>query len=76
MMFFNIGGGYQDEDDISAEEMLQKESAWLQKKNEYSRRKKSIGCKKIKRKKEIISIGHSFCGLFFFLSKNEKEWNH
>lgn len=64
------------EDDIPTKKETESESSRFQKQNEHSRRKKSIGCKKIKRKKEIISIGHSFCGLFFFLSKNEKEWNH
>ena len=31
-----------------------------------TRRKKSIGCKKIKRKKKIISIGHASWSFFLF----------
>ncbi len=57
----------QYEDDISAEETPQGERAWFQKENEYQERKKSTGCKEIKRKKETFSLGHSVCGLFFFL---------
>jgi hypothetical protein len=37
------------EDDISAEKETESESSWFQKQNEHSRRKKSIGCEKIKR---------------------------
>ena len=49
MMFFNVEevSGY--EDDISAEKETEIKGAWFQKKNEHSRRKKSIGCEKIKR---------------------------
>ena len=53
------------EDDIPTKKETESESSRFQKQNEHSRRKKSIGCKKIKRKKKIISIGHNFCGLFF-----------
>ena len=35
----------------------------------FRKRMKSIGCKKIKRKKEIISIGHNFCGLFLLITR-------
>lgn len=34
--------------------------------NEYSRRKKSFGCKTCKRKKEIVSIRSQRCDLFLF----------
>lgn len=54
-----------NENDISAKETFQSESSWIQSKNEHGRRKKSFGRKKSKRKKEIISLGHMFCGLFF-----------
>ena len=37
--------------------------AWLQSETEYSGRKKGFSCKKVKRKKKIISIGHNICGL-------------
>lgn len=57
------------EDDIPTKKETESESSRFQKKNEYSRRKKSIGCKKIKRKKEIISIGHNFCGLFLLITR-------
>ena len=63
----------QYEDDISAEKEKESESSWIQKKNEHSRRKKSIGCKEIKRKKEIISLGHIICGLFFFFAENQRD---
>ena len=43
-------------------------SAWFPEKNENSRRKKSIGCKEIKRKKEVISIGHILCGLSSYVA--------
>ncbi len=48
------------ENDISAEKEIKSESSWIQSKNEYTRRKKSPGCKKIKRKKEIVSLGRNF----------------
>ncbi|EOS27344.1 50S ribosomal protein L34 [Lachnospiraceae bacterium 3-1] len=51
------------ENDISTEKKIQKKSSWIQKKNEYKRRQKSFSCKKIKRKKEIVSLGHIICGL-------------
>lgn len=48
------------EDDIPTKKETESESSRFQKQNEHSRRKKSIGCKKIKRKKKIISLGHNF----------------
>jgi hypothetical protein len=59
-MFFNVEEVDEDEDDISAEEEAEIQGSWIQKENEHSWRKKSIGCEKIKRKKKIISIGHNF----------------
>ncbi len=44
------------EDDISAEEETEIKSSWLQSQNEYSWRKKSVGCQKSKRKSEIICL--------------------
>lgn len=44
------------EDDVPAEEEDSEERAWLQKENEYGRRKKSIVCQKSKGKKEIDSL--------------------
>ena len=37
------------EDDIPTKKETESESSRIQKQNEYCRRKKSIGCKKIKR---------------------------
>lgn len=51
------------EDDISAKKEVQEESPWIPQKDEYKRWKKSFSRKKIKRKKEIVSLGHSNCGL-------------
>ena len=34
---------------------------------EHTRRKKSIGCQKSKRKKTVISLRPHLCGLFFYL---------
>jgi hypothetical protein len=51
------------ENDISAQKEIQEESSWIQKKNEYEGRKKSFSRKKIKGKKEIVSLGHIYCGL-------------
>jgi hypothetical protein len=48
-MFFNVEEVDKDEDDIPTKKETESQSAWLQKQNEYSRRKKSIGCEKIKR---------------------------
>ncbi len=45
------------ENDISAKEKIPCKGSWIQSKNEYSRRKKSISCQKSKRKKTVISIG-------------------
>ena len=53
-----------NENDISAEETFQSKSSWLQSKNEYSRRKKSFSSQKIKRKKEIISVGRIYVAFF------------
>lgn len=61
------------ENDLSTKKETESKSSWFQIKNEYSRRKKSIGCKKIKRKKKIISLGHKDCGLFFSLTKFNDE---
>ena len=52
------------ENDISAEKETEKESAWFQKKNEYSGRKESSGSQTSKGKKEIIRIGHSIVTFF------------
>ena len=63
----------QDEDDISAEEKIQIKGSWIQSKNEHTRRKKSIGCQKSKRKKTVISLRPHLCGLFFYDLKAEKR---
>lgn len=57
------------EDDISAKEEIQSESAWLQSENENCGRKKSISCKKSKRKKSIVSVSPSeiIAGGFLYL---------
>ena len=60
MVFFKAEEVYRYENDISAEEKAKIKSAWFSEKNENSRRKKGIGCKKIKRKKKIVSLGHIF----------------
>ncbi len=52
------------EDDISAEEEIQSKGSWLQSKNEHSRRKKSLSCKKSKRKKSFVSIGRIYVAFF------------
>lgn len=49
----------QHENDIPAKEEIQIKSSWIQKENEYCRRKKSYRCKKSKGKKEIVSLGRS-----------------
>ena len=54
-----------NEDDISAEKEIQIKGSWISGKNEHSRRKKSLSCKKSKRKKSIVSIGRSFVAFFF-----------
>lgn len=59
MVFFEAEEVYGYENDISAEEKAEIKSSWFSEKNENSRRKKGIGCKKIKRQKEIISLGHN-----------------
>ena len=66
MMFFKMGGARDNEDDISAEEEIQIKSSRIQSKNEHTRRKKSIGCQKSKRKKTVISLRPHLCGLFFY----------
>ena len=64
MMFLHLRRRCIDyEDDISAQEEVKSKSSWIPCQNEHQRRKKSIGCKKIKRKKKIISLGHIICGL-------------
>ena len=62
------------ENDISAEKEIQIKSSWIQSENEYSRRKKSLSCKKSKRKKSIVSIGRRFVA-FSFIRKFLKERN-
>ena len=66
------------ENDIPAKKKTQSKSAWFQKKNEDSRRKKSISCKKIKRKKKIDSLGHRivvFSSIYReILNFKESEW--
>ncbi len=44
------------EDDISAKEKTEKQSAWLQGQNEHTGRKESFSGKTCKRKKEIVCI--------------------
>ena len=56
-MLFRRGGVLKDENDISAKEEIQSKSSWIQSQNEYCRRQKSVSGKKIKRKKEVISLG-------------------
>lgn len=53
-------GGGQNEDDIPTKKETAGEGSRFQTENENCRRKKSIGCKEIKRKKEIVSIGHIY----------------
>jgi len=48
------------ENDISAEKAFQSESSWIQSENEDCGRKKSYSSQKIKRKKEIISVGRIY----------------
>ena len=48
------------ENDISAEKAFQSKGSWIPRKNEYSGRKKSVSSQKIKRKKEIISVGRIY----------------
>ena len=52
------------EDDISAEKEIQIKGSWISGKNEHSRRKKSLSCKKSKRKKSIVSIGRRYVAFF------------
>ena len=52
------------ENDLSTQKETEIQSSWIQKKNEYSGREKSISSKTCKRKKEIISIGRSFVAYF------------
>ncbi len=55
------------ENDISTQEKIPQEGPWISEKNEYKRRQESTGCKKVKRKKEIVSLGHINCGLSSYL---------
>ena len=48
------------ENDVSAEEETEIQSAWIQSKDEDSRRKKSACKQKSKRKKSIISVGRIY----------------
>ena len=59
-MFFNAEEVDNHENDISAQKKVKIQSSWISGKNEQQRRKKSISCKKIKRKKKIVSLGHKF----------------
>lgn len=71
-MFFNVEEVGNNEDDIPTKKETESESSRFQTENENCRRKKGIGCKKIKRKKEIISIGHIivvFSSLCRFMQK-------
>ena len=52
------------ENDLSAQKETEIQSSWIQKKNEYSGRKKSNRSKTCKRKKEIISIGRKYVAFF------------
>lgn len=64
-MFFLLQRRWiRNENDISAKKKAEIESAWIPEKNEDCKRKKSISSKKVKRKKEIISLDHILCGLF------------
>ena len=65
-MFFNVKEVDIYEDDIPTKKETEISSTWFQLKHEYSGRKKSFGCKKIKGKKKIISIGHKFVVFFFY----------
>lgn len=56
-----------DENDISAKEEVQSKSSWIQSQNEYCRRQKSVSGKKIKRKKEVISVGRIMWPFFLNL---------
>lgn len=53
-----------DENDVSAEEKVQSKGSRIQSKNEYCWRKKSISSQKIKRKKEVISVGRIYVAFF------------
>lgn len=52
------------ENDLSAQEKTEIQSSRIQEENEYSGREKSYSSKTCKRKKEIISIGHSHVTFF------------
>lgn len=47
------------ENDIPAKEEIKIPRSWIQKENEYCRRKKGSRSKKSKGKKEIVSLGRS-----------------
>ncbi len=64
VMFFKMGGGRGDEDDISAEKKIQVKSSWIQSQNEYGWRKKGISSQKIEGKKEAICLGR-MCVAYF-----------
>ena len=55
------------ENDISAEEKTEIQSSWLQKQNEYSRRKKGLTQQKSKGKKSIIRMIKATYNVVFFL---------
>ncbi len=62
-MFYSAEEVDTHEDDISTKKEIKIQGSWFQSKNEYKRWKKSFSCKKIKRKKKIISVDHIICGL-------------
>lgn len=57
------------EDDISAKEKTEKQSAWLQGQNEHTGRKESFSGKTCQRKKEIIRIIYRshYVAFFFYV---------
>lgn len=57
---------FSNENDISAKKEIESESSRLQSQNENGRRKKSSCIQKIKRKKEVISLGLSNVAFFEF----------
>ena len=57
-----------DENDISAKEEIQSKSSWIQSQNEYCRRQKGVSGKKIKGKKEVVSLGRIMWPFFLKFS--------
>ena len=64
------------EDDISAQEETAFQGARIQKENEHCKRKKGFGRKTCEGKKELISVGHRLCDLFFFNLSGESYATH